>query len=161
MAENTRNLEKPEVEHLYYVEVEVDPMHTVGKTYEGLYRIIPITGGRFEGERMTGTVRRIGADWNSMYANFPPNSHVTTRYVLETDDGALISLFTDGRLKFSLAGMMSLARGKPDPAKAYFRQHLYFKTGDPRYAWLNDRVCFAIVSFSRQGKVCYDAYLLK
>jgi Protein of unknown function (DUF3237) len=161
MDESRLQLPKPEVEHLYYVEVDIETMLPVGKLPEGTYRIIPITGGRFQGERMKGTIRRIGADWNTTRGKGTVYSHVTTRYVLETDDGVTISLFTDGRARYGLDAMVGMIKRNPDPNKIYFRQHLFFRTGDERYAWLNDRICFAVVCLNKNMKVCYDAYMLK
>ena len=156
-----KTLPIPEVEHLYFIEVEVEQMLSVGRFSDGSHRIIPITGGRFDGEKMKGTVRPVGADWNVGRGMLTQYSHVTTRYILVTDDGAVISLFTDGRSEFGIDAMIGIMSRKPDPEKVKFRQHLFFKTGDERYRWLNDKVCFAVVCMNKDFKLCYDAYMVK
>ena len=104
----------------------------------------------------------MGADWNVAKIGARLRSHVSTRYVLQTDDGAIISLFTDGRTYGGVAAMMKMmVTRKADPEKLYFRQHLYFYTGDPRYTWLNHAVAFAVIGMGPQFRVCYDAYMLK
>lgn len=148
----------PSLEHLYYVNVEVSEFLQAGKLPEGSHMVIPITGGRFEGKRLNGTVENLGADWNFLRQSIPVTSHVSTRYLLKTDDSAYLSLFTDGRMKMGLDGIMAFAKKKPDPLKCYFKQHLMFTTGDPRYAWLNDALCVATVANTPEMQVCYDAY---
>lgn len=148
----------PQLEHLYYVQVDVGEFMKAGKLPEGAYMVIPITGGRFEGEKLNGNVEYVGADWNFLNQGMPVTSHVSTRYLLHTDDGAYISLFTDGKMKMGMAGMIAMAKGQPDPLKTYFKQHLTFETGDERYVWMNDELCVATVSNTPDGKVCYDAY---
>ena len=148
----------PQLEHLYYVQVDVGEFMRAGKLPEGAYMVIPITGGRFEGEKLNGNVEYVGADWNFLNQGMPVTSHASTRYLLHTDDDAYISLFTDAKMKMGAAGMMAMIKGKPDPLKTYFKQHLMFETGDARYAWINDELCVATVSNTMDGKVCYDAY---
>ena len=159
----TKQIQMPQVEHLYYINVACDPAMQAGKVDGWTNMIIPIIGGRFEGERLQGTVRHIGADWNTLKKGVKVNSRVRTRYVLETDDGAIISLFTDGRMHGKLATMIKLQANKDRyPEGFYFRQHLYFTTGDPRYAWLNHAVAFAIIGLDIPNNcVFYDAYVLK
>jgi len=148
----------PEMEHLYYIEVEVEKPIRGGSLPEGRYMTIPITGGRFEGEKLRGTVLPVGADWNTLKS---AKSHVCTRYLLKTDDGALISLFTDGFMRMTLKGGFGMAAGKPEPSQYYFRQHLQFQTGAAGYTWLNDRTAFAVVGMTKDMRICYDAYILK
>ena len=46
-----KSLQFPQLEHLYYIEVECDPPMRSGEIDEGSFIIIPIKGGRFEGKR--------------------------------------------------------------------------------------------------------------
>lgn len=149
----------PTTRHLYYIEVEVEKGIPVGRIPEGSAGVVPILGGRFEGERMRGEILHLGADWNS--ARPGPSVRISTRYVLKTDDGAVISLFTDGRGVFGLKAIPGFLAGKPDPSAIYFRQHLVFRTGDQRYAWLNDAPAFAVVGLDAKRRVCYDAYMIE
>lgn len=148
----------PRLEHLYYIQVEVSEFLRAGDLPEGSHMVIPISGGRFEGEKLKGNVEALGADWNYLRQGIPVKSHISTRYLLRTDDGALISLFTDGQMRMGIGGMLAMLIKKPDPLKCYFKQHLMFTAADPRYTWLNDALCVATVANTPDMKVCYDAY---
>ena len=163
-----KNHQIPQLEHLYYIEAECSTPMLAGNIDEGSFIIVPITGGRFEGKRLKGTVLNLGSDWNVAKIGARLRSHIRTRYALQTDDGAIISLFTDGRTYGGMSTMMKMmVTRKADPEKLYFRQHLYFYTGDPGYTWLNHVVAFAVIGMGpvsgkeAMGPVCYDAYMLK
>lgn len=160
---DTFGLSQPQFEHLYYVEVECADNISVGKVTDGWLLIIPILGGRFEGAKIKGTIMPVGADWNTMFLGIKSRLRPSTRYVLKTDDGAIISLFTEARMKISTLKLLKLmiTRKRIDTSKYYFRQHLYFTTGDSRYAWLNTAVAFAVIGMGDNMKVCYNAYMLK
>ena len=151
-----------ECEELYYVEVTVGEQMKSGPFEGGQLMIIPITGGSFKGERMNGIVEAFGADYNVLNQGMPVRSHITTRYMLTTDDGAHISLTTDGRLLMDLKGVKAMMKDEPDYVeKAYFRQHLIFTTGDERYCRLNRSICFAVIAMGKDQTVRYKAYCLK
>lgn len=151
-----------ETEQLYYVEVTVGEQMKSGKYQGGQLLVIPITGGGFTGPVLNGTVERLGADYNVLNQGMPVRSHITTRYMLKTEDGALISLVTDGRMLMDMKAVQAMMKQEPDYVeKAYFRQHLMFTTGDERYAWLNRAVCFAVIAMGNDGVVRYNAYRVK
>ncbi len=154
----------PQIEFLYRIVVHCDSPIDVGNTGGKDRRIIPITGGRFEGPHFNGAVLPLGADWNSSDTYDPGIRTVDTRYVLKTDDGAVISLSTRGFCQRSPEIVEKRAAGEViDPASYYFSQHLFFETGDKRYSWLNGVVAFGIVMSKFKGGpgVIYDAYYLK
>jgi len=82
--------------------------------------IYPITGGKFEGERLQGRVLPGGADWTlkSSDGAVELDLHVS----LETHDAALVYM------TFS---------GVRDDAHGYFRTVARFETAAPDYAFLN------------------------
>ena len=153
-----------ETKFLYRIVVHCDPPIEVGNVYGTVKRVIPITGGTFEGPEMRGSVLPLGADWNSSAAEDQGRRKVDTRYMLQTDDGAMISLSTIGFSRRSSDVMAARAAGERiDPASYYFRQHLFFETESEKYEWLNYVVAFGIVMSKFQGGpgVIYDAYYLK
>ena len=160
MADRVK-LPKAELEHLFYIEVELEEnVYDVGNVGRGDLVICPISGGRFEGKRLNGNVVDFGADWNLMYHNYL--NCVDTRYLLKTDDNALISLSTIGRACIEKEQDDAKERGEwVDPADYYFRQHLLFETGDPRYEWLNGACCFAVLGVKDKTTIVYDAYMVK
>jgi hypothetical protein len=107
--------------------VEIGPALEVGTTPKGLRRVIPITGGSFEGPDIRGIVLPGGADWNLRRSDGV--AEVWARYTLQTDDGVLISVTNPG-----------LARGTPGTAERYARTTPSFEVADERYAWLERSV---------------------
>lgn len=154
-------LPEAELEHLFYIEVTLHKEeYKVGNVGRGELVVCPISGGRFEGEKLRGQVLNFGADWNLMYSNYL--NCVDTRYLLKTDDNALISLSTVGRAAIKPQQDEAMERGEyVDPAAYYFRQHLLFETGAPRYQWLNAACCFAVIGIKDMQTIAYDAYMVK
>ena len=67
----------------------------VGETQHGIRRIIPITGGTFEGPNFKGTVLSGGADYQ--YANKEnTRTEIEAIYELKTDDGVIIHIRNKG-----------------------------------------------------------------
>jgi hypothetical protein len=103
--------------------VNIDPALEVGATPHGFRRVIPITGGRFEGPELRGVVLPGGADWNLRRSD--DVAEVWARYTLQTDDGVLISVTNAG-----------LSRGVHGTPERYARTSPSFEVSDERYAWL-------------------------
>lgn len=153
---------EPELEFLYRIVVDCAPPIEVGNIEKGFMRIIPITGGRFEGPKMKGTVLPVGADWNTGNHYHPQYKGIDTRYVLQTDDGVVISLSTKGYARQTPEIAAMRAAKKPvDPAEYYFKQHLFFETASGKYDWLNGVVAFGCVISKATPGVIYDAYIVK
>jgi hypothetical protein len=125
---------------LFRAEITLAPVQELGATPAGRRRIIPITGGRFSGERLSGRVLPGGADWQVIRADGVAD--LDARYTIETGDGALIYVRNKGYRHGPDAVMKRLAAGEAvDPALYYMRTTPWFETGDARYAWLNRIVC--------------------
>jgi len=136
------------------------PVWELGKTADmGERRIIPITGGTFEGSSFQGRILNNGADWQIVDSK--GLAIIDTRYLLQTNDGALIYLQTKGYRHASSEITKQLSTGKDvDPNQYYFKLTMQFETSAPEYAWLNQTV--AVGSAMRLGKaVIYDAFTLK
>ncbi|ATP50737.1 hypothetical protein CR512_15680 [Pseudomonas putida] len=138
----------------------VAPIWELGATNgQGKRRIIPITGGRFEGPRLKGTILNNGADWQVVTPEGV--AIIDTRYLLQTDDGALIYLRTEGYRFGPPEVMKKVAAGEDvDPSLYQFRITMHFETSAPQYAWLNRTV--GVGSAMRLGNaVVYDAFEVK
>ena len=60
--------------------------------------------------------------------------------MLELDDGARVFVQNNALRAASAEVTARLLRGEPvDPNDVYFRGHVSIETGDPRWAWLNER----------------------
>jgi hypothetical protein len=135
----------PRLEPLLRAVVEIAAPLSVGMTPLGERRIIPITGGRFEGENIAGDVLAGGADWQLVRSD--GTALLEARYTLRTRDGALVYVRNRGVRSGPPEVLARIARGEAvDPAGYYFRTVPQFETGAPQYAWLNDlvAVCSAV-----------------
>ncbi|HEX2316723.1 MAG TPA: DUF3237 domain-containing protein [Thermomonospora sp.] len=140
------------------VHVEVGPVQTLGPTPAGLWRVIPITGGTVEGDRLRATILPGGADWQLVHDD--GTAVIDTRYTARTHDGALLYLATSGVRHGPAAVLDRIAAGEPvTPDSYYFRIGVRLEAGDPRYAWLN-RAVFVAYAARLSDAVVYDLYAL-
>jgi hypothetical protein len=150
---------KPKLEFLGRWSVDLTaPVWELGQTSDlGQRRIFPITGGTFTGPNFKGKILNNGADWQIVTKD--GLSIIDTRYLLETDDGALVYLQTKGYRYGPSEILAGVARGEVvDPNLYYFRVYMWFETSAPKYAWLNRAMSIAFAM--RLGNaVIYDAYL--
>jgi len=100
------------------------------------WRTIPIIGGTVEGERLSGTVMNLGADWQTVHED--GYAELDTRYAIETHDGAIVDVRNFGIRHGPEEVLARIAAGETvDPALYYMRTHPRLHSGDPRYQWLN------------------------
>ena len=130
----------------------------LGDTPWGRRRIIPIVGGECDGPRVSATILSGGADWQVVHED--GMAAIDTRYTLQTDDGALISVATRGVRHGPPDVLRRLAAGEPvDPGEYYFRVSIQYETGAAAYQWLN-RVVAVASAVRLADQVIYDAYAL-
>ena len=127
---------------LFGARIALGPAQELGEGPRGRRRIIPITGGSFEGERLSGRVLAGGADWQLIRRDGV--AELEARYTLETADGALVYVQNCGYRHGPREVLERLAAGEEvAPSSYYMRTTPRFETGDERYAWLNRIVCVA------------------
>jgi Protein of unknown function (DUF3237) len=152
---------KPSLELLARFTVDlVAPVWELGKTSEaGRRRIIPITGGKFTGPKIKGEIQNNGADWQVVTPE--GMAIIDTRYLLKTDDGALIYIQTKGMRHGPAEVIAAIGKGEiVDPAKYYFRVNVTFETSASKYEWMNRTM--AVGSAMRLGNaVVMDVYAVK
>ena len=121
----------------FEAKVLVDAPLVVGQSSAGLRRVVPITGGSFEGPRLRGRVVSGGADWQVVRADGV--LVVEARYTLETDDRVLIMVTNKGVRHGPKDVIDRLTRGEAvAPSDYYFRTTAQFEApNDSKYAWLN------------------------
>ena len=147
------------LEPLFRAEITLAPPQELGDSPLGRRRIIPITGGTFRGERLSGRVLPGGADWQVIRRDGVAD--LDARYTLETDDGALIYVHNQGYRHGPDEVIKRLAAGEPvDPALYYMRATPRFETGAERYQWLNRIICVA-TGARRKAAVELDVYEVK
>ena len=107
----------------------------IGRVAEGLRRVVPILGGHAEGERLSGEILGLGADFQVLRDDH--SARLEARYALRTHDGATIGITNVG-LRHGPADLVArLAQGEiVDPALIYFRTVFTFETDHADYLWL-------------------------
>jgi hypothetical protein len=86
----------PALEFAFQETVTLGKAVEVGKTARGARRIIPITGGHFEGPNIKGEVMPGGWDWQLTRPD--GCTDVKADYFLETDDGVVINVVNTGEI---------------------------------------------------------------
>lgn len=126
-------------EYVFTVKVEVAAPIEVGDTYTGKRRVIPITGGTFEGPLLNGIILPGGADYQTIR-----NDNVTVamaHYTLQTDDGANIYVQNRGLRHGPKEIIDKIIRGEEVPKDSYyFKTAPIFEVSDPKYDFLNRNI---------------------
>ncbi len=112
----------PTLELVMTLHVELAPPLEIGDIGTGIRRVIPITGGTFEGATIRGRVLPGGADWN--LARHDGTAELWARYTLQTDDDVLIGILNTG-----------IAVPQPDGSVS-IRTVPQFEVAGQRYGWL-------------------------
>ncbi|WP_082220510.1 DUF3237 family protein [Domibacillus robiginosus] len=129
--------------------VELGEMQEVGPTPAGFRRIIPITGGAFEGPQIKGMVLPGGADWQIVRSDGV--REIEARYTLETNDGNKIYIVNKG-----------IIRGQSDePQTFYFRTIPRFEVAGEKYSWLTHSLFLATVEPRQPASVYIKFYEIK
>ena len=124
---------------LFRIDVELAPFQDIGEVPGGYRRVIPITGGKFTGERLSGKILPGGADWNLVRPD--GTVHVWARYTLQADDGTLIMITNEGVQPGDPETMAKLLAGEPvDMDSLYGRTQPVFEVAGAKYAFLNQRM---------------------
>lgn len=123
----------------------------IGATPAGFRGIASVTGGRFAGERLSGSVAP-GHDWFVTRADGV--LVIDVRLTLTTDDGAIVYLAYQGRMTGKGDALARFRKGELLAATDYALTVVAkFECGDPRYAWLNDAVVAGIGEQTPTGPV--------
>ena len=130
----------------------------VGDIPDGRRQIFAITGGRFQGPRLRGTVLPGGGDWLRIRADSV--GELDVRITLRTDDDALIYMHYGGLLHFPEAARVKMRAGQTiGPSEYYLRSTPVFETGAEPYAWLNRTLAVGVGRRTRDG-VAYRVHAI-
>jgi hypothetical protein len=123
--------------HLLTLTIELHPIYDLGSTPAGHRRIVPVSGGNFQGDRLRGDILPYaGSDLLITRADGAFQQDV--RLALQTDDGALILMTYRGVRHSSSEVAARIGRGESVPSTDYYlRTAPFFETAAPKYDWLN------------------------
>lgn len=128
----------------------------------GIRRIVPITGGKLVGPMIKGEILNIGADWQ--IANEDGTLVlIEARYVVKTDDGALINVTTKGVKSTPKDVLEESKKGPVHPNKYFFKQYLTLESSHPNYTWVNNALFIGSIMSTGVYKkgIVQDIYLVK
>ena len=149
-------MDQPALEFCFRISVDVTGVQELGKTAKGVRKVVPITGGSFEGPNIKGIVVAGGYDWQLLRAD--DVTEIDARYMLQTEDGDLITIMNTGLRHGPPEIMQRLAKGEEvDPSDYYFRSVPVFETGNPKYAWLM-RSVFIATGIRKPKQVLIDVW---
>jgi hypothetical protein len=130
-AENPTPAETPSLEYIMTVKATIEPAVEMGKTPEGQRRVIPISGGTFDGPGLKGSIMPGGEDWQLVRED--GTMLLDARYWLRTDDGAIIRVH-------NAVTISAQAASDQKPASRYVRSSVKFEAPVGKYDWLNKAI---------------------
>lgn len=133
------NITAPALLPLGELSVGVGTPIDMGEGLHGRRRVIPILGGTFTGARLSGRILGGANDYQIIRRDGV--LELQARYIIETDDHALIYVENNGLRDGPAELLAAQARGEfVDPAKIYFRAVPRFETAAAEYQWLTRRI---------------------
>jgi hypothetical protein len=137
---------------LFVMRLDVRPLIVIGPTPGGYRRIGIVPGGRFEGERLSGTVLDGGSDWQTVRGD--GSTLLDVRLTLKTDDGELLSMTYRGIRHGPVDVMQRMNKGEVvDASSYYFRTNPLFETSSTKYDWINRLVAIGVGHRRTDGPV--------
>ncbi len=117
-------------EHIWNAKVTIGDAIFLGDSKHGYRRIVPITGGSFEGPNIKGEVLSGGADWQLTRPD--GDTELYARYLLKTNDGYIIQVINRVLMHYSPDG---------ENAKPYIRSVIDLEApNDSPYEYLNHAI---------------------
>ena len=126
----------------------------LGASPWGSRRVGHISGGRFTGPALSGSVLPGGGNWSQSgkLANGDSVGTFDARSVWQTGDGAIIIMSYTGRVVVSDEVRRAFAEPPHvNPQRYYLRIAAVFETADPAYDWLNGILAVGIGERTETG----------
>lgn len=153
------HLPAPHLSLVYRLEAALGQPLELGETAFGRRRIVPLTGGTFTGPDLSGTLLAgASADWQIVAAD--GTAAADLRYTLQTDQGAVLYVQSQGVRHGSAEVLTRLSHGEEVDASEYtFRTSTRIETAVAELDWLNKGV-FVSVGGRLPAGVIYETYLV-
>jgi hypothetical protein len=88
-------------EHMWDAKVKISGVVNIGESKRGSRRVIPITGGTFEGPKIKGEVLPGGEDWQLTRPD--GDTELYARYMMKTSDGFVIQVINQALIHSGMA----------------------------------------------------------
>lgn len=139
-----------ETRHAWTAKVTIAPVLILGESKRGLRRVIPITGGSFEGPDIHGEVVPGGEDWQLVRPDGV--TELYARYLLRTHDGYLIQVInqvTSATRENGESYRRSVIdlEAPLDSPYAYLNESMYLGTLDVPQSLEEDEEPYVIIGF--------------
>ncbi|WNG40774.1 DUF3237 domain-containing protein [Archangium violaceum] len=135
--------------------IALGEVQTVGSVAQGQRRVSLITGGQVEGPFFTGEVLPGGSDWQLIRGDGVVE--IDARFVVQLQEGGLLSVRNQGYRHGPPEVMAALARGEQVPAHTYyFCSVLWFEAPEGRLSWLGKTLVLA-TGTREGGEVRFEA----
>ena len=150
----------PRLTKVYRLEASLGEPLDLGETAHGHRRIVPLSGGTFNGAEISGKLLPgASADWQIVLPDGTALGDI--RYTLQTDGGDLLYVQSRSIRHGSPEVLARLARGEDVEASEYtFRASTQIETAGAELDWLNKGV-FISVGGRQPGGVIYETYLVE
>jgi hypothetical protein len=152
-------LPEPRLTQVYLLKATLGQPLDLGESVQGRRRIVPLTGGTFDGPELRGKlVPGASADWQTVRPDGTALGDI--RYVLQTDGGDLLYVQSQSIRHGSVEVLARLGRGEDvDPSEYTFRTSTRIETAAPDLEWLNKGI-FISVGGREPAGVIYETYLV-
>lgn len=141
-----------EVKPLFHLHADVAaPQIIDGPLGKRLF--IPVTGGRFSGERLSGVLQSGGSDFQLIRQDNV--AELDVRVTLKTDDGVVIQLKGHG-IRYTTPEVFAriMSGAEVHPSEYYFREAMFFEAPTGKYDWLN-----RIIAIAKGGRLQSEVLL--
>jgi muconolactone delta-isomerase len=158
-AGTSSRLPEPRLTQVYRLQATLARPLELGETAQGHRRIVPLTGGTFNGPKMSGRLLPgVSADWQIILPDGTALGDI--RYVLQTDGGDLLYVQSQSIRHGSPEVLARLGRGEDvDPSEYTFRTSTRIETAAADLAWLNKGIFMSVAGRQVDG-VIYETYLV-
>ena len=142
---------------LFSLSIALHPIQELGPTPAGERRVVPVSGGTFEGERLAGEVLPHGGS-DLLLTRADGSFQQDVRLTLRTRDEALVLMTYRGVRHAAPEVRDRIARGESvGRSEYYLRIAPFFETASPAHAWLN-RIVAVGLGERRPNGVTYDVF---
>ena len=139
---------------LMTVLLAVNPPQAIIEGPAGLRRVTVVSGGRFEGEKLSGEIMPVGGvDWQTVRPG-DGTWLLNVRLVLKTDDGEHIMMSYEGVRHGPKEVLDAIGRGETvSPYDYYLRIAPRFETASNKYDFLNRMLTIGVGHRLPEGPV--------